>query len=154
MIVVKKATTNDIPILLDYMMQLQQFEHKLSERARADEKTKAFFKDYLKRIGDPSYVFLVAWNETHTVGIATGWKEHVSNAYKNEFVGFVCQVIVDPAFRGNGVGKQLFEAIKTEFKSMGVRELKAEVLHNNPESIRFWKSVGFEDFIVQLRMDV
>jgi len=154
--IIKKATRKDLQVLLKYMMDLQDHEHKLCNRVRADAKTRELFEKRFikKRIANPDYIFLIAWEGDQPAGIATGWNENVSNAYKNEYVGYICQLIVDPKFRGKGVGKKLAERITEEFKSMGIKELKIEVLHNNQSSVKFWKKFGFEDMYRHMRKDI
>lgn len=154
--IIKRAGRSDIPVLLKYMMDLQKFEHRLSERVRADDKTRSLFEKHFlkKRIGDPDYIFLVAWENDKPLGIISGWKENVSHAYKNEYVGYICQLIVDPQYRTKNIGKELVDQIIFEFKKIGIKELKTEVLCNNVKGIEFWKKLGFEDLYRQMRKDI
>ncbi len=154
--IIKKATKKDIPILLKFMMELQDLEHGLSNRIRADKKTKDFFKNIFiaKRINNPDYKFLIAWEDKKPVGICTGWKEYISPSYKNEYVGYVCQLIVCSEHRKKGIGKELLKKLASEFKQMGIKELKLEVALKNKKSIAFWKTLGFENLYLQMRKDL
>ncbi len=153
--IIKKATESDMPILLKFMMDLQRYEHMISNRVRADEKTKNMFKHFIrKRINNPNYVFLIAIENGKPAGIITGWKEDVSNAYKNKHIGYICQLIVNPLFQRRKIGKKLFDEISMEFKKMGLRELKIEVLFKNNKGIKFWQSCGFKNLYREMRKDI
>ena len=56
---------------------------------------------------------------------------------------FILDFWVFPAFRGNGTGRQCFEALRRCTKADGAAfyELNSE----KPDSVRFWKSLGFTE---------
>lgn len=56
---------------------------------------------------------------------------------------FVLDFWVFPAFRGNGTGHRCFEALEQYTKADGARYY--EINSEKPESVRFWKSLGFTE---------
>mgnify|MGYP003972775895 CR=1 FL=1 len=153
---IRKATKKDIPIILEFMMDLRKLEKSMSKRNEASEKTRTFLeKTFIgKRIDNTDYVFLIGFEDEKPIGIAVGWKEFISPVYKNEYVGHVCDIIVGKEYRGKGYGKELTSALEHEFKKMGLKEMMLEVLIANKKSTEFWKSNGFEELYAQMRKDI
>ncbi len=56
--------------------------------------------------------------------------------------GDVRQVVVDHAFRGRGVGKQLMAAAAAKLRAAGCTEWRLEVRSNNAPAIALYRSVG------------
>ncbi len=56
---------------------------------------------------------------------------------------FVLDFWVFPAYRGNGTGHRCFEALEQYTKADGARYY--EINSEKPESVRFWKSLGFTE---------
>lgn len=54
---------------------------------------------------------------------------------------FILDFWVFPAFRGNGTGHRCFEALERYTKADGARYY--EINSEKPDSVRFWKSLGF-----------
>ena len=54
---------------------------------------------------------------------------------------FILDFWVFPAFRGNGTGRRCFAALEQTTKADGARFY--EINSEKPDSVRFWKSLGF-----------
>lgn len=69
------------------------------------------------------------------VGIAQGY----------EFVTdwWIGLMLLDPAFRGQGLGKQVVDQIKKDADARGILFLKLSVLRANPRGSKFWHREGF-----------
>ncbi len=52
-------------------------------------------------------------------------------------------IAVDPENRRLGVGRQLFDALAAELRTLGVSEIRLEVRVSNLAAIAFYRSVGF-----------
>lgn len=52
-------------------------------------------------------------------------------------------MLIDPAFRAQGIGHKVISDIKTRAKSSGTNMLKLAVLVANPRALQFWKREGF-----------
>ncbi|MDR1272358.1 MAG: tRNA (adenosine(37)-N6)-threonylcarbamoyltransferase complex dimerization subunit type 1 TsaB [Clostridiales Family XIII bacterium] len=57
--------------------------------------------------------------------------------------GHVMNVAVQPAFRGKGIGRALFDALLTEAGNRGAGDVTLEVREGNEQAIRFYESFGF-----------
>jgi ribosomal protein S18 acetylase RimI-like enzyme len=60
-----------------------------------------------------------------------------------ETSGWIERFGVDPAARGKGVGRRLFEALSEYFKAQGARTLRTFVDAGQTETEAFLKAVGF-----------
>jgi len=151
---IRKATVQDVPKLIELTMKLRKLENSLSDRIACGEKTKNFFEMvFEKYLDDKAHVFLVA-EEREVVGFAYGWKENIYPVYKNEFVGYIADVLVEEKERGKGIGKTLVTALEKEFKKMGLNETKLIVLKDNIKAYDLWKEMGYADLYVEMRKDL
>jgi len=151
---IRKACAEDIPKLVELAMQLQKIENSFSSRVICGHKTKEFFEMvFSKYLNDEDYIFLVA-EEENIIGLAFGWKENIHPIYKNEFVGYIADVIVDEKERGKGIGKELTKQLEEEFKKMGLKETKLIVQKDNKKAHKLWEKLGYEDLYIEMRKDL
>jgi GNAT superfamily N-acetyltransferase len=59
--------------------------------------------------------------------------------------GEIDWLFVDPEARGQGVGTELFEAIRDELESQGAGTVRALVLSENEEGDQFFEQFGYEE---------
>ncbi|MFK7878455.1 GNAT family N-acetyltransferase [Roseobacter sp.] len=52
-------------------------------------------------------------------------------------------VLLDPAFRGRGIGHSVLELVKKKARSAKMTMLKLAVLEANPRALHFWTQEGF-----------
>ena len=83
---------------------------------------------------------LVAEQRGIVVGLAAWTLVH--ELYSGEAGLYISDLAVDRAFRGQGVGKALMEAVKAWARSQGVRKLGWDVWHANHTAKRFYEAVG------------
>ncbi|MEM1075155.1 MAG: GNAT family N-acetyltransferase [Pseudomonadota bacterium] len=53
-------------------------------------------------------------------------------------------MLLDPAFRGQGIGGGIIHEIKLRARAQGMATLKLAVLTANPRGLAFWRRHGFE----------
>ena len=151
---IRQANNEDIASMVELAMQLQKIENSFSSRVVCGNKTKEFFEMvFSKYLDDKDYIFLVA-EEEGIVGLAFGWKENIYPVYKNEFVGYIADVIVDEKERGKGIGKELTKQLEEEFKKMGLKETKLIVQKDNKKAHKLWEKLGYEDLYIEMRKDL
>lgn len=81
--------------------------------------------------------FLVADHEGHPIGFLAA----VINA---DGQARILMFAVSPAFRRQGIGRQMMEAFVRTCAMRGLRRIELEVRVSNEEAIRFYKTDGFE----------
>lgn len=63
---------------------------------------------------------------------------------RGENHGDILRLYVHPDHRGNGIGRELFEAARDELVDSGVDQLRAMVLEENEPGNEFYRGFGFE----------
>ena len=66
-------------------------------------------------------------------------------------VGFISELFVRPAARRHRVGRALVDAAFAWFARADVGSIELHVLVHNAAARSFWRQVGFEDELVQMR---
>lgn len=151
---IRKAIINDVPKMVELTMQLRKIENSFSERVSCSKKTERFFYEvFEKHLFDKDYFYFVV-EDKEIIGLAFGWKENIFPVYKNDFVGYIADVIVDEKHRGKGIGKKLVTALELEFKKMGLKETKLLVLKDNVDSRKVWEKLGYSDLYIEMRKDL
>ncbi len=54
-------------------------------------------------------------------------------------------MLLDPAWRGRGFGRRLFEGFAGWVEGRGATMLRIGVVEHNPDALRFWARVGFRE---------
>jgi GNAT superfamily N-acetyltransferase len=67
--------------------------------------------------------------------------------------GFIADIFVDPAYRQQGIARQLVETINRWFAKQGVNRTEWQVAAANVEGIRFWEAVGGQSIMIRMRME-
>jgi GNAT superfamily N-acetyltransferase len=131
----RDATRADLPLVLHFIRALAEYE-KLSHEVLADEATLANFL-----FGEPrrAEALIARWND-EPVGFAV-WYYSFST-----FLGrpslYIEDVFVNPAARGKGIGKAIFQTLAARALAQGCGRMEWSVLDWNAPSIAFYRSLG------------
>lgn len=60
-------------------------------------------------------------------------------------LGFLFSIVVDPEYRGMGIGKKLVREFKNRSKRAGAKYVRLAVLHNNIKATNLYRQMGFFD---------
>ena len=63
----------------------------------------------------------------------------------NVNLGFLFSIVVDPEYRGLGIGKKLLREFKNRSKRAGAKYVRLAVLHNNIKALNLYRQMGFFD---------
>ena len=66
-------------------------------------------------------------------------------------VGFVSEVFVHDDARRHHVGRALFDAASAWFERAGAGSIELHVVHGNEVAAAFWRGMGFEPELMQMR---
>ncbi|MGO8790003.1 MAG: GNAT family N-acetyltransferase [Terriglobia bacterium] len=101
------------------------------------------FQDFERELADlpghyvpPEGRLLMAMDGTKTAGCVA----------LRKFDGETCEMkrlYVRPAFRGNGVGRSLVNAVLSEARAVGYQRMRLDTLPQMKEAIVFYRSLGF-----------
>lgn len=68
--------------------------------------------------------------------------------------GFVAEMCVDEAMRGKGIGRKLWEQAAEWFRQKGLSTVQLNVACVNEEGRRFWRHLGFREYLEVLWYDL
>jgi GNAT superfamily N-acetyltransferase len=135
MLEIRNATENDIPLIL-------QFIHDLAEYEKAPEQAVATAED-LKRDGfsaQPKFRVLIAEWDGKPAGFAFYFYHY--STWRGQPTLFLEDLFVRPPFRGKGIGKALLVYLAKIAVAENCGRFEWQVLDWNTPSIEFYKALG------------
>jgi GNAT superfamily N-acetyltransferase len=132
---VQEASEKDVPLILDFIRELADYERAL-ERVTA---TEAVLRETL--FGPNPYAkALIAYLDEQPAAFAIYFFSYSS------FTGlpnlYLEDIFVRPAFRGSGVGKEMFGCLARRAAERGCGRMEWAVLNWNEPAIGFYKNLG------------
>ena len=132
---IQEATEADVPLILDFIRELAVFE-KSEDRLTVTEETLS-----ASLFGSNRYAHaLIAYNDSEPVAFAIYFFSYSSFLGKPNF--YLEDILVRPAFRGLGVGKELFSFLARRATEHGCGRMEWSVLNWNESAISFYKKLG------------
>ena len=98
--------------------------------------------DFVSRISDPRYPFLVAENNDRVVGFAYASMFRTKAAYRWD-VEF--SIYLAPGIEGQGIGSQLMEKLLEAVEKQGYLNAYSCITMPNDRSVNLHKKFGFEE---------
>lgn len=154
---VRPAKSEDVAAVLPMVRRIAAF-HQALDPAKYTYRSDPgeMYRDWLKRkTTDPRAVFLVAdvsrAGETPRIaGFLIGTVEAEIPIYTLGEFGFVHDVWVEEAYRGEGIGKQLVMEAIERFEQMGLEQIRLDVLVANDPAKNLFESCGFRPSITEM----
>ncbi|WP_049903246.1 GNAT family N-acetyltransferase [Halococcus agarilyticus] len=136
---IREATRDDGEAIRRIARDSMEASYSLSPRAIESAITEWYDDESLgTTIDEPDALILVAEDE----GEVRGFSE--SDLVAEGGNGDLLWLHVDPAYRGGGVGTELFEATREALFDMGAAQLRAKVIEDNAEGNDFYEDFEFE----------
>jgi GNAT superfamily N-acetyltransferase len=135
MLTLRKATVDDVPLILAFIRELAEYE-KLSDQAVAAE-------DDLRRDGFSGearfHVEIAEW-EGESAGFALWFYNY--STFQGKPGIYLEDLFVRPRYRRKGIGKALLVHLATMAVEQGCGRYQWQVLDWNAPSIKFYESLG------------
>jgi ribosomal protein S18 acetylase RimI-like enzyme len=133
-VIIRKATKNDMPQVLKLIKELATFE-------KEPDAVVVTVEELEKEGFGPSPIFtcFVAESNKDIVGMALGYFRF--STWKGRTVHLE-DLIVKEAFRGKGIGEQLYAAILKHAYMHKVKRVEWVVLNWNTDAINFYERTG------------
>lgn len=150
MILIRKATIEDLPVLLQFEQGIisaeRPFDSTLKPGAINYYDLKAF-------IASADVQVLVAEIDGEIAG--SGYariKKSPDTYYDFEKYAYLGFMYVLPAYRGKGVNQAIIEELKKWVAEQGLVEIRLEVYNDNTGAIKAYEKVGFEKRMLEMRI--
>ena len=129
-------------------------EHHQFDRLRflaPTGRTAAGYASFLgSQLDVPKVVVLVADTEGRVVGYSYASMEGYDWMSLRGPAGILNDIIVDPGFRGRGVGRRLLEATLDELKSLGAPRVVLSTAQQNEAAQHLFESAGFRRTMIEM----
>ena len=135
------------------IVELQEFERTIEPSLPpGDAMAEAYHRTILERCAKHAGRIFVAEIDGRVVGFAAVLGRVDPGAPDEEQVphAYVSDLVVLPACRGRGLGRQLLERGEAFARSSGVRVFQIGVLARNESAARLYRDFGFGDFRIQM----
>jgi len=133
----RRARPTDSPAIRDVARRSLGASYSLGPQAITNAIEEWYDEDRLSTmLSDPDHVLLVA----DSAGQVVGFSESVVAAANT---ATLLWLHVDPAYRGEGIASDLFEATREELERLDVMNLRGRVLAENTVGNEFYQDRGF-----------
>jgi GNAT superfamily N-acetyltransferase len=135
-ILLRKATIDDLPAVIELIKELATYEKAAHEvKITLDELEKDGFGEH------PLYWIILAEVNAQTVGMSFYYIRYSTWTGRNLYLE---DIVVKEQYRRFGIGKLLFEETIKSAKEMNVRQMIWQVLDWNEPALSFYKKFNAE----------
>jgi GNAT superfamily N-acetyltransferase len=145
----RKATLEDLPILLDFEQELIKAERPFDVTLKEDPIS---YYDLKQIIQDENSCVLVV--ETKGQVIASGYAvpKKARHYLDHEYYAYLGFMFTHVDLRGKGLNARIVEELKDWSKSNGYKEVRLTVYEDNIPAIKAYEKVGFEKHLIEMRL--
>ena len=143
--IVRRATTADIPRILELLVQVCMVHHNGRPDLFKGPATKYNAEELEKIVQDPATPVFVCVAEN---GVIAGHgfcihKQIVGDSVLTDVrTLYIDDICVDEAFRGQGVGRAIYDHIKAYAKEQGFYNITLNVWSLNSGALKFYENLG------------
>ena len=149
-VAVRLATPADLPDLRLAMVELQEYERRLSPTRLPGEQIADGYLAWLQQeAAEKNGAVFVAESDASFAGFAVGWiidRDHIPESGDSNRFGYLSDICVMPAFRGKRIAHRLLMAMERHFASAGVTRFRLFALAGNAPARASYESAGFAPY--------
>jgi ribosomal protein S18 acetylase RimI-like enzyme len=114
-----------------------------------------YARNLASRLEDPQTRVFVAERDGRVVGYVLGVVvDLMPEIFQQEVSGFLADIYVEDAYRGQGIGHALVDGLADWFRMHGVRYIEWHVAASNTTARAFWESLGARPWQIRMRLDI
>ena len=150
-ITIRKATTMDLPTLLEFEQNIIQAERPFDPTIKNGHIN---YYNIAEMIEANDVEVGVAELDNKIIGSGYA-KIEVSKPYlKNERHAYLGFMYIIPEQRGKGLNKRIIEFLKLWAASQNINEFRLEVYVENDAAIKAYEKCGFSKHLLEMRMSI
>ena len=150
-ILIRAATLEDLPTLLQFEQGIITAERPYDQTLKPDPIS---YYDIGEMIADPDAEVAVAVLGERLIGSGYAIKKasrHYLNPPFHAFIGFL---YVEPDCRGRGINQRVLDHLFAWAQANDLPEVHLTVYPDNAPAIRAYEKVGFEPYILEMRLNL
>ena len=156
-VVIRRATASDMPAVGRLGALLVRLHHEFdAERfIAASASTPKGYASYLgTQLEAPDVVLLVAESDGDVIGYTYAGVEGWDYMALRGPAGVLYDIVVDPARRGQGVGRQLLDATLAALAERGAPRVVLSTAEQNEPAQRLFASAGFRRTMIEMTREL
>lgn len=151
MIIVRTATHEDLPILLEFEQGLINAERPMDPLLKRE---KSHYYNLPKMLDNDNIEIVIAEIDGKPVGSGYGKIIKAIQCFTYEHYCYLGFMYTAPEARRKGVNKAVMQYLYNWSESRGVYEVRLDVYPNNPAAIKSYESVGMRKGLQMMRVDL
>ena len=142
---IREATIEDIPEMVELWFELMKYHSAHHPVFIAKDNAKELIEEDLRnRVENTSFRFFIAEAEGKLSGFISCSFRITQEVMIYHRRGYIAETVVSEKYRGQGVGKLLFERAKEWFEEEDADHIELQVSLKNNGALNFWGNQGFE----------
>ena len=154
---IRKATSADIAVIGRLGALLVRTHHDFDPQRfmAATSRTEQAYGSFLgTQLGEPNIVILVAERDGEAIGYTYAGVEGPDYMSLRGPAGALYDIVVDPAHRGQGVGRMLLDATIEALKARGAPRVVLSTAERNTIAQRLFEHAGFRRTMVEMTREL
>ncbi|TJY37885.1 GNAT family N-acetyltransferase [Pontimicrobium aquaticum] len=149
--IVRKATLEDLPVLMEFMDGLVNAERPMDPTIKDG---KVIYYDLTEIMANKESDLYVV--ELNNELVASGYAKIKDDRpyLKHKKQGYLGFMFVPEKHRGNGYNKLIMDALLKWCKERNVFEIRLDVYEDNPSAIRAYEKAGLKKHLITMRMNL
>jgi GNAT superfamily N-acetyltransferase len=149
--IIRKATPNDIPVLMEFMNGLVKAERPMDPTIKDGHVVYYDLSEIMTNEDSELYVV-----ELNNELVASGYaKIKMDRPYlKHDKQGYLGFMFVPEKHRGNRYNKLIMDALLNWCKQSEVFEIRLDVYDKNTSALRDYEKIGIKKHLINMRMDI
>lgn len=153
---IRPATAADVPAVLPMVASIAAL-HESWDSAKFGYKPhpEQMYRSWLTgRADDPRAVFLVADRDGLLAGFLIATVEKEIPIYRLTEFGFIHDIWVEPAYRNEGIARQLVTLAIEKFREIGVTQVRGDTAAANEAARNLLKSCGMRPSTIEMLVEI
>ena len=154
---IRPATRADVPAIgrLGALLVRTHYEFDTKRFLPVTQETSSRYGSFLgSQMAEPHVCVLVAEREGKVIGYTYAAVEGYDYMALRGPAGALYDIVVDPEYRGQGVGRQLLDATLAFLKSHGAPRVVLSTAERNEAAQRLFEKAGFRRTMVELTREL
>ncbi|MCC6240060.1 MAG: GNAT family N-acetyltransferase [Phycisphaerales bacterium] len=158
---IRPAQAQDVQAVLPLVASIAAYhEQRDPQRYCYQPNVTESYRNWLtQRADDPTSVFLVAQHESAQqpggiVGFLIATVEKELSIYRVGKIGFIHDVWVEPDYRHEGIGRQMVMLAVERFTTIGVSQIRLDVLADNQPAQHLFNACGFRSSTITMLCEI